>query len=1124
VSVPAVPAARGGQAKLAAIAKTVGAAQSKLASHPPGSAAAAAAQAAAVAPANDKVAHGKAVNAEKMHKAEPGEFDKAAFIKAVEEAIAAQAPKNLEQAEDYATSGKADAVKDQVSGQVKAGMAQSAGPISEATEAPPDTGAVSDKPVTPLAEDKPPAAPAPPDPALAVPDKAPPEATDFSEGPRQVEQQMADAEVSDETLASSGESQFTEALAAKKEGEAHAAAAPAQLRASEAGILSATKSAAGRLGGSTMVAMQAARAQAGKAVAAGQQQKRTADESRRAQVAARLQAVFDGTKKAVEEILSGLDKKVDEKFTAEEKGARDAFTAEHQRGMAEYKDKRYSGIGGGLRWASDKLFDLPEEAHAIFDKARQGYVARMKDVIASVADLIGAELGRARARIAEGRTELKAEVDKLPEDLKAVGREKAGEFEQRFDELGQSVKNKGQGLVQTLATRYTDAVGKVDEEIAAEKEKNKGLVSRAVAAVGGVIKTIRKLKDMLLGVLAKAASAVMAIIKDPIGFLGNLVSAVGAGLQAFLSNIVKHLKKGLFSWLLGAASEIGLELPKTFDLRGIFGMLATMFGLTWAAIRGRIVQRALKLGIPQGAIGAIEAGVTLVQKLRTHGMAGVIEEVKEKIGDLKDNLVGKLTEYLVPSVLKAGIFWILSLLNPATAFVKACKAIVDFVTFVVERGAQIMEFVGSVLDAVVAIAKGGGGGVPALVEKALARSVPVLIGALAALLGLGGVANKVKEFFQSLSKPVHSAVEWVVDKVVTLGKGIWARMKGAVSRKAGKSKKARPSAKDIVRRLLTAGRSGQKRLHSGGESHTLSVGQRGDSLVIYMASEKAPLPETLRKLADMVRRFETSTPGPVKSDVVKRWKGALRGAQKKGQEIEESWRKFVAARRQEKNPDPNLPPTFKQQVDLKLAEIAAGLEPLGPLSPAGAAAAAKLKKLKGEEFRKYMYRVSAELSSWKAVRVRIIRRDLPDILGRITNIIWPLRRARLAAKPGGTLTPVELASRAQSAKTRLKELLVQGFLPKAHFAAFESTGDIDDATLRSTAYWDVDHRVPLTAHWSAIGYNSDDSTRFAAATSDENLEMIAQGDNRSARGAYKGSSGNYSKEPGPQFTTNVKLP
>ncbi len=106
----------------------------------------------------------------------------------------------------------------------------------------------------------------------------------------------------------------------------------------------------------------------------------------------------------------------------------------------------------------------------------------------------------------------------------------------------------------------------------------------------------------------------------------------------------------------------------------------------------------------------------------------------------------------------AGITWIISLLNPASAFVKAVKMIIDIVTFIVERGAQLAAFVNSVLDAVVAIATGGGGGVAGLVEKALAGSIPILIGALAAFLGIGGIADKVKAFFQSLTKPVMKAV------------------------------------------------------------------------------------------------------------------------------------------------------------------------------------------------------------------------------------------------------------------------------------------------------------------------------------------------------------------------------
>src|SRR5690606_29373393 len=102
---------------------------------------------------------GKAANAEKMHAAKPGEFDKAGFIRAVNEAIAAQAPKNLDEADKFADSGKADAVKDQVQGQVAAGRQASAGQIESTTKAPPDTSKAKDKPVTPLTADRPPGVP-----------------------------------------------------------------------------------------------------------------------------------------------------------------------------------------------------------------------------------------------------------------------------------------------------------------------------------------------------------------------------------------------------------------------------------------------------------------------------------------------------------------------------------------------------------------------------------------------------------------------------------------------------------------------------------------------------------------------------------------------------------------------------------------------------------------------------------------------------------------------------------------------------------------------------------------------------------------------------------------------------
>jgi hypothetical protein len=628
---------------------------------------------------------------------------------------------------------------------------------------------------------------------------------------------MANAQVTEEQLAKSNEPEFTGALKDKKEGEKQAASSPAQVRAAEGKTLAGAKAAAAQAGAAAMTAMASDRTKAGQQVSAGKQGTKGEDEAKRAQVTATLQKVFDATKKDVEDILNGLDKKVDDQFTREEKAARDAFTADYTKKIDDYKDKRYSGLLGKERWFEDLFTGLPDEVNAFYAQARQGYVNRMQQVISNIADTIGAELGRAKKRIADGRTQLQAEVKKLPADLQAIGKQAASEFEGKFDELTQQVNDKGTQLVDTLASKYTEALKAVDDQIAAEKEKNKGLIAKAVDAVKGVIDTILKLKDLLLGVLAKAAQAISAIIKDPIGFLGHLVSAVGAGLRQFMANIASHLQKGLVSWLLGAAAKAGLQLPAKFDLKGIILLIGSLLGLTWAAIRGRIVQR----GVPEQAMSAVESSVPMAQKIQSEGIGGVWEEIKDKVGDLKQNLLDKITEYLIPTVIVAGITWLISLLTPASAFIKACKAIIDIVTFIIERGAQIIAFVNAVLDAVIAIAAGGAGGVPALIETALATAIPVLIGFLAALLGIGGLADKVKKFFQALSKPVMKAVDWVVDKIVAFGKKMWAKLKAAgkkVKDKLGGGGEKKVRSKDS----LTASAS------MYGEGHTLQLTTTGE--------------------------------------------------------------------------------------------------------------------------------------------------------------------------------------------------------------------------------------------------------------------------------------------------------
>ncbi|MFI0793993.1 hypothetical protein ACH4OY_15080 [Micromonospora rubida] len=1078
-----------------------------LGAHPPAASEASKAQGAAKAPQDDKEAQGKAANAEKMNAAKPGEFDKAAFVRAVNEAIAAQAPKNLDEADKFGDSGKADAVKGQVQGQVTDGKKASANAIETTTKAPPDTSQAVDKPVTPLVADKPPAAPGAPDPAKAVPDKAPAAATDLSDGPKQVDQQMAEAQVTEEQLAKSNEPEFTGALKGKDAVEQHAATAPGQVRAAEAQTLSGTKAAAGAAGATAMTALAGDRKQAGQSVGAGKEQAKSADETKRAQVTATLQKVFDATKKDVEEVLSGLDKKVDEKFGAGEKAARDAFTAEHTRLMDAYKDKRYSGLLGKGRWIKDKFAGLPEEANQIFVTARKGYVDRMQQVISGVADVIGAELTRAKQRIATGRTELQAAVKGLAPELQAIGKEAAGEFAGKFDELTESVNNKGTELVQTLATKYNEALKSVDEEIAAEKEKNKGLVAKAVDAVAGVIKTIMQLKDMLMGVLAKAAQAVMAIIKDPIGFLGNLVSAVGAGLKAFLGNIGEHLKKGLVGWLTGAMAGAGLELPAKFDLRGIVMMIGSLLGLTWASIRGLIIKR----GVPEPAMGAVEKSVPLVQKVQAQGLGGLWEEIQDKVGDLKANLFSKISEYLIPTVLMAGITWIISLLNPASAFVRAVKMIIDFVTFIVTQGAQILEFVNSVLDAIIAIAGGGTGGVPGLIEKALARSVPVLIGVLAAVLGVGGIAQKVQKFFKGLAAPVMKAVGWVADKIAAIGRKLWSKIKKAGGKLGSKIKGSRLF-QWIAQKLRPKPISKPFTMASG-ESHTLSAHPTDGQLKVTVASafagEVRAVMATLKTeaagLAEPDRGRANATIASIEGELSK-----LPAAEKKWADGKSKAEKEVAARiqRRVKKGSIKTPAEADALSKQMLAEKQQRLyQPIEKMMADQIRELSKLKSMKqfveksgirrlppGYDVRTRLYVLG---SGWKTSSTRWRTTEKTKLVTRVQQIL------------AGGYTP--------SARNKLEALNDLRQLPDDALELFDKQ-ELKTQHIAKTSY-EVDHSVPLAQHWKSDGHKQADAQRRAHCVNEGEWRLITTIWNRRLRAG--GHQYGDQREVAPTFNSEI---
>ncbi|MEH2222251.1 eCIS core domain-containing protein [Nostoc sp.] len=754
--------------------------------HPPANSKAQEAQAAAQPPGNEVDSKAQANQVGEMQQAPTPGFDAAAFKAKLMERIADMAPKNLEEADNFKNNNKLDSVKGDLSGQVKEEQKSSQGQLEEKTKEKPDASGIEAKQVTPLPKNEPGTTPTGVDADKAAPKskgqgevEAP-----LQDDSKKLDQQMKEADVTEEQLANSNEPEFQGALAAKKDAQTNAVEAPPQYRQQEQGILATAQATAEATAQQHLQAMHGIRTQNLGQVGEQQIGAKSKDEQARAKVAGDINKIYDKTKGKVEKTLSELDGQVIQAFDAGAADAKKAFEDYVGKRMDDYKSDRYSGFWGPGKWLIDKLFGMPSEVNAFYQEGRQLYINQMDGVINKVVAIISKGLTQAKAEIANGKQEIQNYVNQLPQDLKGVGQQAAADIDSKFEELQQSVDDKQDELIDTLAQKYQENLEAVDARIEEMKAANKGFIQKAFDFIVGVIKTIIELTKMLLQVLARVAGVVGQILKDPIGFLTNLIQALKQGFLNFMNNIGKHLQQGLIGWLTGTMAETGIQMPENFDLKGIFSLAMQLVGFTYEAIRAQAVKR-----LGEEKVSRLEQTVDVFQVLASEGVAGMWQFVQEKMGDLNALVIEPIKNFIIEKVITAGIEWILSLLTPASAFIKAAKAIYEIVKFFIERAQQIADLINAILDAIGAIASGAIDQAIKGVENALAKSLPVVISFLASLLGLDGIAGKIQAIFQKLRKPMEKAVDWVIDKGAKAFKKVGNKIKNSkFGKKAGELK------------------------------------------------------------------------------------------------------------------------------------------------------------------------------------------------------------------------------------------------------------------------------------------------------------------------------------------------
>jgi hypothetical protein len=294
-------------------------------------------------------------------------------------------------------------------------------------------------------------------------------------------------------------------------------------------------------------------------------------------------------------------------------------------------------------------------------------------------------------------------------------------------------------------------------------------------------KTAWKLLEIIFEVVAPAAipylkkvgDSFKQILKNPIAFVGNLVKAGKLGFEKFADNIGAHLKKSILEWLTGSLP--GVYIPAKLDLKEILKFALSVLGLTWANIRVKLVK-----AIGETAVTVLEKGFDIVVALVTEGPAAAWDKIKEQLAELKNMVIGAITNFVVETIVKKAVMKVVSLLIPGGAFIQAIISIYDTIMVFIDKLSKIIQVAKAFLDSMMDIVAGKLDGAAKKVESVLAGLLTLAISFLAGFLGLGKIADKVMEIIKKIRAPIDKAMDFLINWIVNAGKKLFNKAKNAV--------------------------------------------------------------------------------------------------------------------------------------------------------------------------------------------------------------------------------------------------------------------------------------------------------------------------------------------------------
>lgn len=768
-------------------------------------------------------------------------FDAASFKAEMLKKIEEITPKNLEAAVNFKNSNKINEVKAVVNQKVENGKQATTGPIDTAKAQPLQVNALDNKQPTPLSPTL-----VGSKPSLNTKDAVPKQKTSqeisMQEQSQSLDDEMKANNISESQLKSSNEPSFQQAANEKQKAQKDAIEKPKQYQKDEAIELKTAKSAVTEEAVSSVTGMHGARNKNFVATVADQQSTKKEDENKRLTVTTEIERLYKVAEDAVAKALEEADTESNAIFDKGAEDARNEFEQYVDNQMTFYKLERYSGFWGGLRWLDDKLFGMPDEVNRFYTDGRKLYLDKMDIIITKVSEIVTEKLNIAKLAIKSGKKAIDEFVLKLPQDQIDIGKHAASLIQDKFDALEISVNDKRDALIDGLAKKYVDNVKKLDERIEALKEANKGLVDKVIGFLKRIWQVIKDLANLFKTILSRLASIIGIVISSPGGFFDKLGKAFKKGFDNFKNNFLNYLEMGLMEWLAVNLGIGNVKLPNKFSPGAILTLVLEVMGITKEHIR----ERAVGL-IGERKVLLLESAGGLLYKIYNEGLGALWDLIIQKITDFKEIIWEAIKSFIKTKIIEAAITFILGLLNPIGAFVKVCMAIYNFLMMLVRFKDKIVELLDTIVNAVTDVASGAIDGAAKSIEKAFAKSIPIIIAFLAALLGLNDIAAKVRGIIMRIKARVDKAIDFAINTAWSIiGRGVEGIMsieeKGKAMIEKGKDKLVaggKVVAAKVFGWMKQLVGMEKKFMGEDGSNHRIFITAKGDTIELKINPEPA---------------------------------------------------------------------------------------------------------------------------------------------------------------------------------------------------------------------------------------------------------------------------------------------